>query len=125
MARKEQLSRAIQRLEESIADYDRLGLWSILDGVIQCFEFCTELAWKSAREYLLDQGYTDINSPKSVMKQAYADGLIEDESGWLALLTARNQTSHIYDQATAQDVFQAVKQAYLPLLQQLTQKLNQ
>ncbi len=93
--------------------------------MIQRFEFCTELAWKSAREYLLDQGYTDINSPKSVMKQAFADGLIQDDAGWLALLTARNQTSHIYDQATAQAVFQAVKQSYLPLLQQLAQKLEE
>ncbi|MCD8367084.1 MAG: HI0074 family nucleotidyltransferase substrate-binding subunit [Clostridiales bacterium] len=118
------LLQAIRRLEDGIADYDRLGLDSIRDGVIQRFEFCTELAWKTAREYLLDQGYTDVNSPKSVMKQAYADGLIQDEAGWLALLTARNQTSHIYDEATAQAVFLAVKASYLPLLRALAEAVH-
>ncbi len=118
------LLQAIRRLEDGIADYDRLGLDSIRDGVIQRFEFCTELAWKTAREYLLDQGYTDVSSPKSVMKQAYADGLIQDEAGWLALLTARNQTSHIYDEATAQAVFLAVKATYLPLLRALAETVH-
>ncbi|MCD8159996.1 MAG: HI0074 family nucleotidyltransferase substrate-binding subunit [Clostridiales bacterium] len=113
------LVQAIRRLEEGIADYDRLGLDSIRDGVIQRFAFCTELAWKTAREYLLDQSYTDLNSPKSVIRQAYADGLIQDEGGWLALLTARNQTSHIYEEATAQAVFLAMKTTYLPLLRAL------
>ena len=71
----EKLVQAVQRLDEAIADYDQMGLDSIRDGVIQRFEFCAELAWKTLREYLLDQGYTEINSPKSVMKQAFADGI--------------------------------------------------
>ena len=79
----EKLVQVSRRLEEAIADYEKLGLDSIRDGVIQRFEFCTELAWKTLREYLLDQGYTEINSPKSVMKQAFADGILDHEEGWL------------------------------------------
>ena len=30
-------------------------------------------------------------------------GLIDDEQAWIALLNARNQTSHLYDDATAQE----------------------
>ena len=52
----EKLVQAVQRLDEAIADYDQMGLDSIRDGVIQRFEFCAELAWKTLREYLLDQG---------------------------------------------------------------------
>ncbi|MCD7820969.1 MAG: nucleotidyltransferase substrate binding protein [Clostridiales bacterium] len=124
LERHTNLLRAIQRLEEGIADYERLGLASIRDGVIQRFEFCTELAWKTVREYLLDQGYSGINSPKSVMKLAYADGLLQEEQGWLALLNARNLTSHLYDEATAQTVFEEVRAVYLPLLQDLAQRLE-
>lgn len=41
---------------------------------------CTELAWKATREYLIDQGFSDgINSPKSVMRKAYAAGLLQEE----------------------------------------------
>jgi nucleotidyltransferase substrate binding protein (TIGR01987 family) len=119
------LVQAVARLEESIGDYDRLQLDSVRDGVIQRFEFCTELAWKTVREYLLDQGYSNINSPKSVMKQAYADGLLEDEHGWLELLNARNLTSHIYDEATAIEIFQAIRDTYAPLLRKLVDTLAQ
>jgi nucleotidyltransferase substrate binding protein (TIGR01987 family) len=119
------LEQAVARLEESIGDYDRLQLDSVRDGVIQRFEFCTELSWKTVREYLLDQGYSNINSPKAVMKQAYADGLLEDEHGWLELLNARNLTSHIYDEATAIEIFQGIRDTYAPLLRKLVDTLAQ
>ena len=121
----EKLVQASRRLEEAIADYEKLGLDSIRDGVIQRFEFCTELAWKTLREYLLDQGYTEINSPKSVMKQAFADGILDHEEGWLQLLDARNETSHIYDEATATTVFGNIRTIYVPLLKDLIQKLGE
>ena len=117
-------SDAIKRLEEAIKEYDKYQITSSRDGVIQRFEFCTELAWKSTREYLLAQGYVDINSPKSVMKQAYADNLIDDDQAWLALLYARNLTSHIYDENTANDIFDDIKNKYLTLLKQLLRKLS-
>lgn len=115
---------AVARLEESIRDYDAVKLDSVRDGVIQRFEFCTELAWKTLREYLLDQGYSEVNSPKSVMKQAYADGLLNEEQAWIDLLNARNLTSHIYDEATANSVFQKIRDVYCPLFQELIQSLN-
>lgn len=117
-------SDAIKRLEEALKEYDKYQITSSRDGVIQRFEFCTELAWKSTREYLLAQGYVDINSPKSVLKQAYADNLIDDDQAWLALLYARNLTSHIYDENTANDIFDDIKNKYLTLLKQLLRKLS-
>ena len=117
-------SDAIKRLEEALKEYDKYQITSSRDGVIQRFEFCTELAWKSTREYLLAQGYVDINSPKSVMKQAYADNLIDDDQAWLALLYTRNLTSHIYDENTANDIFDDIKNKYLTLLKQLLRKLS-
>lgn len=118
-------SDAIKRLEDAIHEYEEYQIASSRDGVIQRFEFCTELAWKSTREYLLSQGYVDINSPKSVMKQAYADQIIDDEQAWLDLLYARNLTSHIYDENTAKDIFNDISIRFLSLFQQLENKLKQ
>ncbi len=118
------LNQAVERLEEALRDYETVKLESVRDGVIQRFEFCTELAWKTVREYLLDQGYSNINSPKAVMKQAYADGLLDDEHGWIDLLNARNMTSHIYDEATAAGVFRDIQGTYCPLLRGLLRKLQ-
>lgn len=119
------LAQAVERLEEALKDYGRYPLDSIRDGVIQRFEICTELAWKTAREYLIDQGYTDgINSPKAVMRKAYAAGLLQEEQGWIDLLDARNLTSHIYDEATAQQVFEQISGRFCPLMHQLLDALG-
>ena len=119
----QQLRNALTRLEEAIAEYRQTGSTAVRDGAIQRFEFCTELAWKAAQDYMQAQGYLDVHSPKAVMRKAYAEHLITDEAGWLALLDARNQTSHLYDDQVADTVYQAIGGAYLPLLRTLSEKL--
>lgn len=122
--KKEKFVNAVARLEEALGIYEELPNTAVRDGAIQRFEFCTELAWKVTREYLIDQGYTELNSPKSVMRQAYADGLVNNEQAWIDLLTARNTTSHVYDDDTAADVFEKIKTVYLDLFKDLIQKLK-
>ena len=109
------LTAAVARLREALDDYKTIPLDSIRDGTIQRFEFCTELAWKTMREYLIDQGYSEINSPKAVIRQAYALGMIEDEQAWIALQSDRNMTSHVYDEATAKQIFERIEHTYLKL----------
>lgn len=120
----EKFSEAVNRLEEALEEYDKYGISSSRDGVIQRFEFCTELAWKSTREFLISEGYVDLNSPKAVMKQAFADNIITDEKTWLELLYSRNLTSHIYDEFTASDIFTNIKDKYLSLFKQLLDTLK-
>lgn len=124
LEKREKLQMALMRLEEALAAYDETPNTVVRDGVIQRFEFSTELAWKSAREYLLDQGYAEINSPKGVLRQSYADGLISDQTGWLKLLEDRNLTSHIYNEVTAGEIFQRIRENHLPLLLELSDRLN-
>ena len=111
----DKLIAAVARLREALADYQKTPLDSIRDGTIQRFEFCTELAWKTMREYLLDQGYSEINSPKAVIRQAYAFGMITDEQEWLDLQADRNMTSHVYDEETAKAIFERIENTYLKL----------
>ena len=111
----EQFEAAVSRLREALEDYRSTPLSSVRDGVIQRFEFCAELAWKTMREYLLDQGYTEINSPKAVIRQAFAYGMIEDAEGWVRLMNDRNLTSHVYDEKTAEEIFRRIETVYLAL----------
>lgn len=111
----EQFEAAVSRLREALEDYRSTPLSSVRDGVIQRFEFCAELAWKTMREYLLDQGYTEINSPKAVIRQAFAYGMIEDADGWVKLMNDRNLTSHVYDEKTAEEIFRRIQTVYLAL----------
>ena len=120
----EKLISATERLKQAITDYNNVHLDSVRDGVIQRFEFCTELAWKSVREYLIEQGYADINSPKAVMKTAFSDGLLTNENGWLEILESRNITSHVYDEKTAETIFESIKNVYTPLFSELIETLK-
>ena len=90
------------------------------DGLIQRFEFTVELAWKSLKEYLEDQGAVlGIASPRGVLKEAYAAGVITDAETWNRIIEARNITSHVYDEKTAQTVADQIAQEFLPVLQKL------
>ncbi len=123
--KRNKLKDALARLEEALEEYRSTQTSVVRDGAIQRFEFCTELAWKAAHEYLLDQGYTEINSPKAVMRKAYTDGLISNQDGWLKLLEDRNLTSHLYDDNTASMVFQRIQANHTVLLRSLSQALEE
>lgn len=122
--KKDKLELAINRLKESLLEYEQHSSDTVRDGVIQRFEFSTELAWKTLREYLLDQGYTDINSPKAVMRTAYEDGIISEELVWLSLLNDRNLTSHIYDEQTAKEIFEHIKEQYVNIFDEIIEGLR-
>ena len=111
----ENYCRASQRLAEALAEYASSPSSTVLrDGVIQRFESTSELAWKSLKAYMEDQGATgDLNFPKGVLKAAFAAGLISDEAVWLDMLASRNMTSHIYDDAQAAQVLSSIQCRYM------------
>ena len=96
------------------------------DGLIQRFEFTVELAWKSLKEYLEDQGAViSINTPRAILKEAFAAGIITDGEQWNAILTARNITSHVYDEKTADGIAGNICRDFLPVLQELVRFYSQ
>lgn len=68
------------------------------DGLIQRFEFTFDLAWKVMQDYLKFAGYKDIKGPRPCITQMAQDTLI-DPFVWEDILVARNELSHIYDEA--------------------------
>lgn len=124
ITRFQNFSNAVERLREGMQAYRELPEAIIRDGVIQRFEFTCELAWKTTREFLLDQGFAELNSPKSTMRKAFSYGLIDDDEAWIALLNARNQTSHIYDDATAQEIYAQIENEFVSLFDRLIEQLK-
>lgn len=113
---------AVKRLNEAIVECGEHPSDLNRDGVIQRFEFTTELAWKACREYLMDLGYQDINGPKPVMKEAFAYGLVAESEGWIYIINDRNLTSHIYKETTAREIYDRIKKKHLPLFNELASK---
>ena len=115
---------ALAALEEAVSDFDKTALLSVRDGVIQRFEFTADLAWKMVREYLIDEGIAEINTPKSVMKAAFAANLVDDEGGWIQILNDRNATSHIYDEDEANKIFERIRSKHTALFTKLSDSLS-
>lgn len=104
-----QLRRANTRLLEAVKYGPDVPL--AIDGTIQRFEFCFELAWKTLKSVLESDG-TLCTSPKSCLKEAFHEGLITNEEGWLVLLEARNMTSHMYDEAMAVKIYNLITEQH-------------
>ena len=90
------------------------------EGLIQRFEYSFELAWKTMKDYLEEQG-TIINpvTPRNVIKEAFAAQLITDGQVWVDMMLHRNLLAHIYDFSKFQEVLDAVVKRYLDAQEQL------
>ena len=84
------------------------------EGMIQRFEFCMELAWKSMKDYLEHNGIVFAQVfPTAVIKQAGAAKLIEHPEIWLQALDDRNKMSHSYDFSKFEQVIERITNFYI------------
>jgi len=93
-------------------------------GIIQFFEMSYELAWNTLKDYLEEQGFIDVKSPRSAIKKAFEIGLIEDGHTWMDLLLDRNLTAHTYDEEKATEVEELIHEKYFPVLTELYEILK-
>jgi len=80
----------------------------IIAGVIQNFEFTYELSWKFIKRWLSENvGSTLVDgvTRRELFRMGAQSLLIADVDEWMIYHNARNQTSHIYDENTAKEVF--------------------
>ena len=99
--------------ERRVEQFNRLEQ----EGLIQRFGYTYELAWKTAKDYLQDQGVIlEEITPKAVLAAAFAAGLIQDGQAWVDMRLHRNLLSHSYDETTLLTVLKAVEGRYLDAL---------
>lgn len=114
-AKHEDFSRALKKLqialEKNISE-DEL----YLDGLIQRFEFCFELAWKLMQAYLSYDGFS-VNSPRSAIRKSFETEIISDVEGWLEMLESRNLSTYTYDEKTAREIYKNVAEKYIFLFE--------
>lgn len=117
--------KAIERLKEADKEYHKQGISDVIrDGFIQRFEFTYELSWKTTKVFLEGTGIVDLNSPKSVIKEAYAQKLICDEKNWLLMLNDRNLSSHIYKEDVAIEIAERISGCYIKEFEFLLKELR-
>ncbi|MBI5356162.1 nucleotidyltransferase substrate binding protein [Candidatus Collierbacteria bacterium] len=97
-----ELKTALSRLEEALKEVkNQLDK----DGAIQRFEFVFELTWKTLKDFAEDKGRMEANSPKGAFRVAADLGVIGDPQPWFEFLKSRNDSSHLYNEESANRVF--------------------
>ncbi|MGL4366615.1 MAG: nucleotidyltransferase substrate binding protein [Clostridium sp.] len=119
------LENAVSRLDEAIKDSKKIELSTLKDGVIQRFEFTLELSWKILKTYLMNEGIDCVNTPKSVVREAYKAGIIKNGEIWIEMIDDRNLTSHIYSQSMADDIYLRITKKYFKELELLFHYLKE
>ena len=74
-------------------------------GIIQAFEFCFELSWKTLQKKAQNEGLA-IGSPRRALEYGLQSGAIlpVEEAEWVQMLEDRNLTTHAYDGLVAKAI---------------------
>lgn len=110
-----QLQKAVK--QESLSELER-------EGLIQRFEYTYELAWNTLKDYLENQGVTDIIGSKDAIRFAFQNGLIDNGEVWMQMVKSRSLTSHTYNEQTADEIAEAVKDKYFDAISKLISRLE-
>ena len=119
---KENFKRALNRLNEAL-EVEATELE--IDGILHRFEFTFELAWKTMKDCLENQGMVGkIGSPREILKESFSAGLIDNGEVWMDMMLSRNELSHLYDEETSREIYDDIKERYIIEINKLINKLD-
>ncbi|MFA5478715.1 MAG: nucleotidyltransferase substrate binding protein [Candidatus Muiribacteriota bacterium] len=113
----EALEKALLSYENSIESLKKAKTYPTTDlamlntlkaGIIQNFEFTYELCWKFIKRWLsenISKTETEGITRRHLYRMAAKHKLIDDVEKWMIFHEARNETSHTYDKAIAEEVY--------------------
>jgi len=125
MKKYENFCNAFQNLKD-IYDYNEPYTNVEMSGLVALYEICFEQAWKVMKEILEQQGFAEerTDSPKIVLKTAFAAGMIKDEDIWMAALNARNNVAHSYNKEIALDIINQTKAKFYQMFEELKSEID-
>ena len=93
-------------------------------GLIQSFEFTHELAWNVLKDFLEEEGFTDIIGSKSATRKSFERGLIANGQAWMDMIRDRNLSSHTYNMQTAQDIVHHILDQFYPAFKAMAEDFH-
>jgi len=122
--RLENFKQANLNLHETVNLIKNEGLNRVyVMAIIQAFEMSFELAWKTMKDYLEYTG-TVVENPRSTIKEAFMQNIIQDGQLWIEMMEARNKTSHTYKEEFACEIAESIIKQYVPLLDSVQKMLE-
>jgi nucleotidyltransferase substrate binding protein (TIGR01987 family) len=93
-------------------------------ATIKAFELVFECAWNMLKDYLAGKGNTEIHGSRDSIREAFRLGIIDNGDIWFDMITSRNNTAHVYDEETAQEVSFVVSNEYMEEFGKLKSKFE-
>ncbi len=97
----------------------------VKEGLIQRFEYTHELAWNVMKDYAHYQGNADIKGSRDATRYAFEVEIITDGDVWMDMINSRNQTSHTYNEETANAIFKKIIEEYHKTFIEFQKKLQE
>ena len=96
------------------------------EGVIQRFEYCFELAWKTLKDHMEANGVVFATiTPRHVLRDGFAAKLLSDGQVWIDMLNHRNLLSHTCNMANFEEAVEAIHTRYLSAIGRLHEFLHE
>lgn len=95
-----------------------------VQGLIQCFEYTFELACKTMKDYLAQEGFV-VKTPRGTIQTAFQAQLISDGHTWIDALDKRNLMAHTYNEDVVKKAEQLITEQYYSILKKLVTKLEE
>ncbi len=118
--------KALSTLQRGISEVKKQGADEFRKlGIIQSFEFTQELSWKVLKDFIEYQGGGDkLYGSKDTYRNALNRDIISDGEIWMSMIEARNESSHLYDESKAIEIFDKIEPLYLPCFKALETTLD-
>ena len=117
--RFENLQKAMNNLLEAQKCIEQDGPSKIYKmALIQAFEIAFELSWKTMKNYLEYNGII-VDTPRSAIKESFANHIITNGQSWIDMMEARNTTSHTYNEEYANELVNDILNIYIPQIELL------
>lgn len=111
----------------SRAEQEDLANEFIVSGIIYKFFIQFELSWKVLKELMRYEGRSIINteSPREIIKAAYAVYDFLEEEPWLSMLRVRNDRPDLYDAEAAKAMLEKILKSYIPAFLRLKEGIEE
>ena len=93
-------------------------------ALVQAFEIIIELAWKTLKDYLENEGYDKVKNGKQAIRQAFQDEIIQEPEIWMEALETRNLTSHTYENTILKKVVHFIVEDFSSVVWKLYHQLK-
>lgn len=127
-----QLKTAIERFGEMLEAFrhnerrEPLERQAVQDSLIKRFEYTLEVAWKTCKRHLEEEGFSEAatGSPKSIMRLAAQRNLVADPERWFGYLRFRKDALHEFTNEKIKPIFDIAEDFYLDVTKLYRGMLN-